>query len=66
MKIQSKIRNLCKEVDDLGIWEKNNVRLVGVDIKAIDKAEDREKFRLWMIEMGIPVCPAKIAPGAAR
>ena len=53
--------NLCKEVDDLGIWEKNNVRLVGVDIKAIDKAEDREKFRLWMIEMGIPVCPAKIA-----
>jgi carbamoyl-phosphate synthase large subunit len=53
--------NLCKEVDDLGIWEKNNVKLVGVDIKAIDKAEDREKFRLWMIEMGIPVCPAKIA-----
>ncbi len=53
--------NLCKEVDELGIWEKYNVRLVGVDIKAIDKAEDREKFRLWMIEMGIPVCEAKIA-----
>ena len=53
--------NLCKEVDELGIWEKNNVRLVGVDIKAIDKAEDREKFRQWMIEMGIPVCPAQIA-----
>ncbi len=53
--------NLCKEVDELGIWEKHNVRLVGVDIKAIDKAEDREKFRQWMIEMGIPVCPAKIA-----
>ncbi|UAY51887.1 carbamoyl-phosphate synthase large subunit [Ferruginibacter albus] len=53
--------NLCKEVDELGIWEKNNVRLIGVDIKAIDKAEDREKFRLWMIEMGIPVCPAHIA-----
>jgi len=53
--------NLCKEVDELGIWEKHNVKLVGVDIKAIDKAEDREKFRLWMIEMGIPVCPAKIA-----
>ncbi|MEY2917285.1 MAG: carbamoyl-phosphate synthase large subunit, partial [Bacteroidota bacterium] len=53
--------NLCKEVDELGIWEKYNVRLVGVDIKAIDKAEDREKFRLWMIEMGIPVCPAHIA-----
>ena len=53
--------NLCKEVDELGIWEKFGVRLIGVDIKAIDKAEDREKFRQWMIEMGIPVCPAKIA-----
>jgi carbamoyl-phosphate synthase large subunit len=53
--------NLCKEVDELGIWEAHNVRLIGVDIKAIDKAEDREKFRKWMIEMGIPVCPAKIA-----
>lgn len=53
--------NLCKEVDELGIWEKFGVRLIGVDIKAIDKAEDREKFRQWMIEMRIPVCPAKIA-----
>ena len=53
--------NLCKEVDELGIWEAHMVRLIGVDIKAIDKAEDREKFRQWMIEMGIPVCPAKIA-----
>jgi carbamoyl-phosphate synthase large subunit len=53
--------NLCKEVDELGIWESNGIRLIGVDIKAIDKAEDREKFRQWMIEMGIPVCPAKIA-----
>jgi len=53
--------NLCKEVDELGIWEKYQVKLIGVDIKAIDKAEDREKFRQWMIEMDIPVCPAKIA-----
>ena len=53
--------NLCKEVDELGIWEKHHVRLIGVDIKAIDKAEDREKFRQWMIQMGIPVCPANIA-----
>ena len=53
--------NLCKEGDELGIWEKYNVKLIGVDIKAIDKAEDREKFRLWMIEMGISVAPAKTA-----
>ena len=53
--------NLCKEVDELGIWEKFNVKLIGVDIKAIDKAEDREKFRNWMIEMNIPVAPARTA-----
>lgn len=53
--------NLAKEVDELGIWEKYNVRLIGVDIKAIDKAEDRELFRNWMIELGIPVATAKTA-----
>src|SRR4051812_19482789 len=53
--------NLAKEADEMGIWEKYNVRLIGVDIKAIDKAEDREKFRQWMIRMGVPVAPAKTA-----
>lgn len=53
--------NLCKECDELGIWERFNVRLIGVDIKAIDKAEDRELFREWMIEMGIPVARARTA-----
>lgn len=53
--------NLCKEADELGIWEKYNVKLIGVDIKAIDKAEDREKFRQWMIRMKIPVAPARTA-----
>jgi carbamoyl-phosphate synthase large subunit len=53
--------NLCKEAEDLGIWEKYNTRLIGVDIKAIDKAEDREKFRQWMISLGVPVATAKTA-----
>ncbi|GAC1596718.1 MAG: carbamoyl-phosphate synthase large subunit [Ginsengibacter sp.] len=53
--------NLCKEGDELGIWEKHNVKLIGVDIKAIDKAEDREKFRQWMIELKVPVATAKTA-----
>ncbi len=53
--------NLCKEVEDLGFWKQFNVRLIGVDIKAIDKAEDRELFRQWMIEMGIQVATAKTA-----
>ncbi len=53
--------NLAKEADELGIWEKYNVRLIGVDIKAIDKAEDRELFRRWMIEIGVPVATARTA-----
>lgn len=53
--------NLAKEADELGIWEKYKVRLIGVDIKAIDKAEDRELFREFMIEMGIPIAPARTA-----
>ena len=53
--------NLAKEVDELGVWEKYNVRHIGVDIKAIDKAEDRELFRTWMIELGIPVAKARTA-----
>ena len=53
--------NLAKEGDELGIWERFNVRLIGVDIKAIDKAEDRELFRKWMIALGVPVAEAKTA-----
>lgn len=53
--------NLAKEAEELGVWEKYNIRLIGVDIKAIDKAEDRELFRQWMIELGVPVATAKTA-----
>ena len=53
--------NLCKEGDELGVWEKHKVKLIGVDIKAIDKAEDREKFRQWMIDLGVPVATAQTA-----
>jgi carbamoyl-phosphate synthase large subunit len=53
--------NLAKEAEELGIWKKYNVRLIGVDIKAIDKAEDRELFRQWMIRLGVPVATAKTA-----
>ncbi len=53
--------NLAKEAEELGIWEQYNVRLIGVDIKAIDKAEDREQFRQWMIRLGVNVAQAKTA-----
>src|SRR6187551_3603321 len=53
--------NLAKEAEDLGIWQQYNVKLIGVEFKAIDKAEDREKFLKWMIELGVPVGSAKTA-----
>ena len=53
--------NLCIEVDKLGIWQKYNVRIIGVDIDAINITEDREQFRLLMGKIDIPVAPAKIA-----
>ena len=53
--------NLAKEAEDLGIWKQYDVRLIGVDIKAIDKAEDREKFRQWMLQLGVPVARARTA-----
>ena len=53
--------NLCKEADELGIWEKFNVAMIGVDVKAIDTAEDREKFRQLMIDIGIGVAPSRVA-----
>ncbi|QEC68462.1 carbamoyl-phosphate synthase large subunit [Panacibacter ginsenosidivorans] len=53
--------NLCKEAEELGIWEQYNVRMIGVDVAAIDTAEDREKFRQLMMRIGIKVAPSRVA-----
>lgn len=53
--------NLAKEAAELGVWEKYNVRMIGVDIAAIDTAEDREKFRQLMVRIGVAVAPSKVA-----
>ena len=53
--------NLCMDADQLGIWEKYNVRIIGVDIAAIDTCENRELFRKLMVNLGIPVAPSKVA-----
>ena len=53
--------NLCKEADELGVWEKYNVRLIGVDVAAIDMAEDREQFRQLMVKIGMAVAPSRVA-----
>lgn len=53
--------NLAIDCENAGIWEKFGVRVIGVDINAIETTEDRERFRLKMNELGIKVCKGKIA-----
>ncbi len=53
--------NLCIECEKAGIWEHYGVRIIGVDIKAIETTEDREKFRLKMNELGVGVCKGATA-----
>lgn len=53
--------NLAKEAAELGVWEKYHVRMIGVDIAAIDTAEDREKFRQLMVKIGMAVAPSRVA-----
>ena len=53
--------NLAIECDEMGIWEEHGVSIVGVDIDAINITEDRQKFRVLMDKIGIPMAPQKIA-----
>ena len=53
--------NLCLEADAKGIWEDFNVRLIGVDINAINITEDREQFKQLLQRIDVPTAPAKTA-----
>jgi carbamoyl-phosphate synthase large subunit len=53
--------NLAIDCQNAGIWEKFGVKLIGVDIDAIETTENREKFRLRMKEIGVNVCEGKTA-----
>ena len=53
--------NLCIEADEKGIWEENNVEIIGVDINAINITEDREQFRNLMLDIGIAMAPQATA-----
>ena len=53
--------NLCIEAHDKGIWKKHSVKIIGVDIDAIKVTEDREKFRLLLKKIDIPVATAERA-----
>eukprot|EP01133_Synstelium_polycarpum_P013179 gene13179-15488_t len=53
--------NLCKEAEERGVWEKHGVKVIGVDVAAIEKTENREAFRQLMVDIGIGVAKSKIA-----
>ena len=45
--------NLALELHKNGFLEKNKVKLIGAQAEAIEKAEDREKFKIEMEKVGI-------------
>ena len=53
--------NLAIKCDEIGLWEEYGVRMIGVDIKAIDVTENRQAFRELMEVIGIPMAPQKTA-----
>ncbi|MEJ6798869.1 MAG: carbamoyl-phosphate synthase large subunit [Crocinitomicaceae bacterium] len=53
--------NLCIKCDEMGIWEEHGVKLIGVDIDAIEITENRESFRNLMVEIGVGMAPQATA-----
>ncbi|WP_420460313.1 carbamoyl-phosphate synthase large subunit [Neolewinella sp.] len=53
--------NLAIECGEVGLWDKYNCRLIGVDLEAIELAENRELFRKHMEHIGLKCAPAMIA-----
>ncbi|HRB70000.1 MAG TPA: carbamoyl-phosphate synthase large subunit, partial [Chitinophagales bacterium] len=53
--------NLCKEAFEIGLWEKHNVRIIGVDLNVIETTENREAFRKYCVDLGLGVAPSFIA-----
>ena len=53
--------NLCIEADDKGVWKDFDVKIIGVDIDAIQITEDREQFKQLLKKINIPVAPSETA-----
>ncbi len=53
--------NLAIQCEEMGIWEEHNVRIIGVDIKAIEITENREAFRELMLKIDVPMAPQATA-----
>ena len=53
--------NLCAELASAGILEKYNVKVVGVQVDAIERGEDRIEFKKTMNELGIEMARSEVA-----
>ncbi len=53
--------NLAKKADEMGIWKKYNVQIIGVQIDAIETTENREAFRQLCVDLEVGVPPSQIA-----
>jgi carbamoyl-phosphate synthase large subunit len=49
--------NLAIQCQEMGLWEEYGVRMVGVDIQAIEITENREAFRELMGRIDVPMAP---------
>lgn len=53
--------NLCSELDEAGILKKYNVKVIGVQIDAIKRGEDRIEFKHTMEKLGIEMARSAVA-----
>ncbi len=53
--------NLCAELNKAGILEKYNVKVIGVQVDAIERGEDRIEFKKTMNQLGIEMARSEVA-----
>ncbi|MBD5462754.1 MAG: carbamoyl-phosphate synthase large subunit [Lachnospiraceae bacterium] len=53
--------NLCAELNKAGILEKYNVKVIGVQVDAIERGEDRIEFKKTMDKLGIEMARSEVA-----
>ncbi|MCQ2506961.1 MAG: carbamoyl phosphate synthase large subunit, partial [Lachnospiraceae bacterium] len=53
--------NLCSELAKNGVLDKYGVKVIGVDIDAIEKGEDRVEFKKTMNSLGIEMARSEVA-----
>ncbi len=53
--------NLCSELAEVGVLEKYNVEVIGVQVDAIERGEDRIEFKKTMDSLGIEMARSEVA-----